>query len=194
MDIDFLTSKIENTDCLLHISVLFRKEQVIRNSRFGNQWQEDEIMENVDPMAPLTPLVAGARFRIYILVSDDRFRIAFNDINYCSFNFRGPLNEIRTLRISKDVQFVSQVDHRCFYPSPFPLIHLNHDDLSFSNDVPKKFTPGHAIIITAIPFGNPKGRFTMSFYEKETKQQALHLNPRFEQRVVVRNSTNQNLK
>lgn len=194
LDIDFLTSKSTDANCLLQISVDFHKDLVFRNTCIANEWGEPETTENLDPMAVSRLLVAGQRFRVCILVTDTKFMIALNEVPFCMYKFRGQLSDIRTLRVTKDVQYVNQVDHRRCYPSPRPLVWLNDDYHSFSNDVPKKFMAGHAIVIKGIPFGNPKGRFTITFFENETKKQAFHFNARFEQQIVVRNSTNEKLR
>ncbi|XP_063696480.1 uncharacterized protein LOC134827660 [Culicoides brevitarsis] len=193
LDIDFLASKDVDANCLLQISIHFHKDVVVRNSRINNEWGEPETSENLDTVAGVRPLVEGQRFRLCILVTETNFMIAFNDTPFCTYAFRGETSEIKTLRITKDLQYVNQVDHRRCYPSPRPLVWLNDDYHSFSNDVPKKFMAGHAMVVKAIPFGNPKGRFTVTFFENETKKQAFHFNARFDEMRVVRNSTNDKL-
>lgn len=51
---------------------------------------------------------------------------------------------------------------------------------------------GHVIVITGIPYGNPKGWFLLKFNEAASKRQALHLSVRFDPHfVVVRNHMNE---
>lgn len=194
LDIELRAGKALEDDVLLLISIRFHSDTVVRNAKVHGAWGEDEIEDHVDSMVTSNPLAAGDRFRVYVLVAADRFHIALNDMHYCTFTFRGDVGDIRTVKVSKDVQMIHQVDHRRVYPSPSPLVQNNDDFLSFSNDVPSHFSPGHAMIITAIPYGNPKGRFIISFYEKDTKKQALHFNPRFEpSNIVIRNSTKEDM-
>jgi Galactoside-binding lectin len=128
-------------------------------------------------------------------VGDKSFHIAVNGRKYCDYNFRCPLEDIRTITVHKDVQLINQVDHRQAYPSPFPQIQSEDRKNVFSNDVPKPFLPGQVLIITALPFGNPKGMFTLRFTEGDTKKQALHFNVRFHpHNMVVRNSMNDALE
>lgn len=79
---------------------------------------------------------------MYLLVSDHRFHIAINDEPYCTYNFRQPIDSIKTLEITKDVQSIHQVDHRSVFPSPYPSIQVDEIKKEFSNDVPRRFTPG----------------------------------------------------
>lgn len=193
LDIELRVGKASDDDVLLLISVQFSSDTVVRNAKIEGVWGAEETMEHLDSMATTNPIVAGERFRVYILMAADRFHIALNELNYCTFQYRGALGDIRSLKMSKDLQMVTQVDQRCVYPSPWPLVQTDDDQLSFSNDVPSRFTPGHVIIVTAIPYGNPKGRFVVSFFEMDTRRQAFHFNPRFEHGMVIRNSTKEDL-
>lgn len=135
--------------------------------------------------------IVGDTFQVYIFVGDDRFHIALNGAPYCTFKFRLPLEEIRCLAVDKDVQYIHQIDHRQTFPSPYPPVQITDSNNSFSNDVPKPFSPGHVLVITAIPFGNANGSFIIRFTQGDTKRESLHFNPRFDQKVVVRNSHNE---
>lgn len=96
-------------------------------------------------------LITGENFKIYILVGDQRFHIAINDEPYCTYYFRVPLNHIQTVEITDDIQSVVQVDHRSVYPTAFPATHLDDKKIEFSNDIPKKFTPGKYFGATKCP-------------------------------------------
>lgn len=55
------------------------------------------------------------------------------------------------------------------------------------------FKLGHVVVVTGIPYGNPKGWFHLRFTEGVLKKQALHISVRFEYTEVVRNSMNDSL-
>jgi hypothetical protein len=75
-------------------------------------------------------------------VGDNRFHIAVNGRKYCDYHFRYPLEDIRAITVQRDVQIVTQVDHRQAYPTPFPQIWSDDKKCVFSNDVPKPFLSG----------------------------------------------------
>ncbi|KAG4079430.1 hypothetical protein HA402_015680 [Bradysia odoriphaga] len=101
---------------------------------------------------------------------------------------------IRTIEVTKDILSVNQIDHRAAYPQPIPPIQQDLRTVTFSNDAPRRFSPGHVIVITGIPTGNPRGTFLLYFTEGATKRHTLHFNPRFEPNfVVIRNAMNENM-
>lgn len=49
------------------------------------------------------------------------------------------------------------------------------------------------MVITGIPYGNPRGWFLIRFTEAASKRQALHFNVRFDPYfIVVRNNMSEN--
>uniref|UniRef100_A0A182Q817 Galectin n=1 Tax=Anopheles farauti TaxID=69004 RepID=A0A182Q817_9DIPT len=188
IDIGFQADKTPDSDALLHLSVRFEEQRIVRNARLGGQWQQPE--QDGDPASKaLQRIATGKVFTVYILVGDQQFHLAFEGSHVCSYPIKGSLAAIKAVTITRDVHQVLCVDHRQSFPFPFPA--LQHEESSgyFTNDVPKPFLPGHIIILTAIPFGNPRGSFILKFNENGSKKQALHFNPRFDPHyVVVRNS------
>ncbi|XP_058811288.1 32 kDa beta-galactoside-binding lectin lec-3-like isoform X2 [Topomyia yanbarensis] len=194
-DINFLSGKSEEADNILHFSVRFLEDIIVRNSKIEGGWGPEERHDGLNELTAPNPITPGELFKLYILVGDDKFHIAINGQPYCTYTFRAPLSEIRAISLFKDIQQIIQIDHRQAFPTPFPAIQLEETFNSFSNDVPKPFLPGHVIVITAIPFGNPRGGFIIRFMENGSKRQALHFNPRFDPHyVVVRNSHTETLE
>uniref|UniRef100_A0A1B0CFH5 Galectin n=1 Tax=Lutzomyia longipalpis TaxID=7200 RepID=A0A1B0CFH5_LUTLO len=194
VDINLTSGKGEGAPIPLTISVRFHEDIIVRNtSHEDGSWGVEEREDNLDTYTVPNPLLAGESFKVYILVGDSKFHIAINGCRYCTYMFRTPLEDIRAITVNHDIQVVNQVDHRQAFPSPYPPVQFDEAQLAFTNDVPKPFSAGHVIVITGIPYGNPKGLFIIRFTEGETKKQGLHFNPRFEARVVVRNSLNDNL-
>ncbi|XP_059612519.1 32 kDa beta-galactoside-binding lectin lec-3 [Phlebotomus argentipes] len=194
LNINLASGKGEEAPVPLTLSVRFHEDMIVRNtSHDDGSWGHEEREDNLDPFTVPNPMIPGDNFKVYILVGDYKFHIAVNGRPYCTYAFRTSLEEIRCITITNDIQVVSQIDHRQAFPTPYPPIQFDEPRLAFSNDVPKPFSPGHVIVITGIPYGNPRGLFIMKFTEGETKKQALHFNPRFEPRIIVRNSMNDSL-
>lgn len=84
----------------------------------------------------------GDNFKIYIFVGETQFHVAINDQPYCVFYYRMSNQLIRTIEVTKDIQWVNQIDHRAAYPSPIPQIQQDLANVTFSNDAPRRFSPG----------------------------------------------------
>uniref|UniRef100_A0A182J2F2 Galectin n=1 Tax=Anopheles atroparvus TaxID=41427 RepID=A0A182J2F2_ANOAO len=188
VDISFQSDKTINANALLHLSIRFEDQRILQNAKLAGKWEEPEQVCQL-ALKDIHRITSGKLFTVYILVGDQKFHIAFDGSYVCSFPFKGSLTEIKCITITKDVHQIMCVDHRQSFPFPFPALQSQDNNYYFSNDVPKTFLAGHVIILTAIPFGNPRGGFIIKFQENGSKKQALHFNPRFDPYyVVVRNS------
>lgn len=122
----------------------------------------------------------GARFKVYIFVGNDRFLVAINDLTYCSYKYRLPLSDIKTIEVNRDAVIISQVDHRSVFPVPCPNVLRDSPQFDFSNDVPRRFRAGHQITVVGVPLGKTHGQFVLRMFETDPAgKQALHFNPRF---------------
>ncbi|XP_058128053.1 galectin-4-like [Anopheles ziemanni] len=188
ININLQSDKTMEAVILLHLSIRFEDQCIVQNAKLAGGWCDPEQVCHLASRG-MQKITSGKLFTVYILVSDQQFHIAFDGSHVCSFPIKGPLSEIKCVTITKDVHQVMCADHRQSFPFPFPALQSGDNSYYFSNDVPKPFTPGHVIIITAIPFGNPRGGFIIKFQENGSKKQLLHFNPRFDPYyVVVRNS------
>lgn len=191
--INLANGKMGEVDIPFHFSVQFHNEYITRNSLIENEWGDVEIEENL--LSSPNPIISGWDFKIYILCGDDRFHIAINEQPFCTFNYRVPLENVRTIQVLGDVQKIFQVDHRRAYPTAWPFIQEDtkrgHD---LSADVPRQFLPGHVIVIQAIPTGNPNGTFIIKMSEGASKRQMFHLSARFQGRFTATNSMSESLE
>lgn len=87
-------------------------------------------------------LFAGQIFKFYLSLCDTKFYIAVNNVEFCTFDYRIPVELIRTVELKYDLQFVTQVDQRSIYPTPHPPVQFDDARNIFSNDVPRPFKSG----------------------------------------------------
>lgn len=90
----------------------------------------------------LTFVFTGQIFKFYILMCDLKFYIAVNNSEFCTYDYRMPVDLIRTVQLKYDLQFVTQVDHRSTFPTPHPPVQFDDARNIFSNDVPQPFKSG----------------------------------------------------
>lgn len=178
-----------NADIGLRFACSFRKDIIVRNARIGGVWGEEEI-HDIEGHSLQNPIESGEFFVIYILACEEKFHIAINNRPFCTFRYRMPLQSLRSIEISEQIQVIKQVDHRAVFPYPWPAIQSSDFGKAFSNDSSIMFSPGHLIVITARCFDNKKGQFIIKFLDSDTKREELHFSVRFDQKAVVRNSMN----
>lgn len=142
LDLNLLSGKSAEDSTILQLSVRFRQNIVVRNTCQLGEWGEEECSEHLINGKVTNPLVAGEKFKIYILIGDEKFHIALNNQTYCTYAHRMPVQEIRTIQLAYDLQVVTQIDHRTIYPSAIPPVQYEEVSMAFSSDVPMLFTPG----------------------------------------------------
>lgn len=191
--INLTSGKVGEVDIPFHFSVRFHNENIVRNSLIEEAWGDEEVEENL--FSSPNPIVCGWDFKVYILCGDDRFHIAINEQPFCTYNYRLPLEMVHAIQVLGDVQKIFQIDHRRAYPTAWPFIQEDtkrgHD---VSADVPRQFTPGHVIVIHAIPSGNPNGTFIIKMTEGSCKRQMFHMSARFQSRVTATNCMTETLE
>lgn len=185
LNVSLMCGKAGNSDIAMMLFCNFGDGKVARNSLVNGNWSESEDYAKVS-----NPIKRGEDFTIHILVGDDRFHVSINDESFCTYNFKIPVKEVKAISVSGDVESVTQVDHRLVFPSIYPLVNNDTEDVTFSGIIPRKFAPGHVTVISAVANGNPEGEFVIFFCENDSSRQLIHFNPRFDQRDVVINSMN----
>ncbi|GAB0086033.1 Galectin [Sergentomyia squamirostris] len=186
VDVNLAADK-RNGEIPLHLSVRFRDNVVVRNTKVNGVFGAEDRTPGFNNVR--NPMIAGQEFQVYILVGVDRFHIALNDKPFADYFFRGALNRISVLQVLQDVEYIRQVDHRKAYPSPYPTVQARTTWFTFSNDLPVTYKAGHVVVVSGIALGNQQGNFAIRFLLGHTEKQGLHFNVRFPQREVVRNHT-----
>lgn len=171
----------------MHMSFRMDENSVIRNS-YDGAWGREERDENRNHGAEMNPMRRGENFQIYILVGDLGFNVAVNGDAFCTFEHRMACNDLKALTIYFNVEAITGIDHRRVFPQPHPVIQCNDDTVAFSHDFPDLPRPGDVVVISAVPVGNPMGRFEVQFNQGcNTDKEALHISTRFDENCVVRN-------
>lgn len=193
LNINLTSAKEGEADIPFHFSVRFHEDSIVRNSLVDLAWGEEEREENL--VASANPIMSGWVFKVYIMCSDDKFHVSINDHPFCIYNYRLPLEEIHAIQVQGDLQRIYQVDHRSAFPSLWPAIQVDQkDELKFSNDVPRRFAPGHIIVIHAIPSGDPRGSFTIKMTDDSGRRQMFHFSARFRKSESIVNSQTETLQ
>lgn len=187
LDIDFLTSSDDYETRILHVSIRFDECIIINNTKLDKAWGTGERWDH--------GLESGGKFRIYVLAMRDEFHISFDNAVHAVYKYKASLNDIKAIRVCKDIRYVTQFDHRMVYPTAYPYLQW-YDDKNwiFSHNVPQKFIAGDVMILKGIPLENQKGSFTMCFYEGASKKHALTFTADFGKKVVVRDSMDDDMK
>lgn len=191
-DVNLARGKKPEDHIGLHLSCRFAENFIVRNS-YDGEWGDENRRENLDDNADQMPIKRGDEFQIYIFVGDYGFNVAINGDPYCTFEHRLTVEDIRSITLYYDVQTLRAIDQRRAYPQPHPVIQCDDNTTTFSHDMPFAPYAGHVIVISAMPFGNPGGRFEMQFNQgSNTDKEALHLSARFGEGCIVRNNRDDN--
>lgn len=172
------------------IFVNARLKEIVMSSFLNSEWRESVKVK----IGQIDSFVPGTSFKFYILASEKKFHVAFNEQHLSDFSYHTSVESIRSVQISGDLERITQVDHRRAFPSAWPPIQEDFETVSFSSDVPFEFSPGSLIVLKMRVTGAPNGSFFIRFNERGTKKQLFQFNPRFANRTVVVNTMTDSLK
>ncbi|VDK73141.1 unnamed protein product [Onchocerca ochengi] len=153
-------------DVPLHISVRFDEGKIVMNS-FGNgEWGKEERKS--------IPFKKGTPFDIRIRAHDDHYQIFCDQKEFKDFEHRLPLSSVSHLSIDGDL-YLNQVHWGGkYYPIPY------------ESGISQGLGVGRTLMIFLCPEKKAK-RFIINLL-KRNGDIALHFNPRFDEKVVVRNA------
>jgi hypothetical protein len=196
---------IKRADLALHFNVRFDQACVVRNSRQKGVWGPEE--RKVDGHA--VPFVQGKVFTLMFLVEQTEIKVAVDGKHFVSFKHRLPFTSVKIFNFEGDIE-VEKIEYKreprysgggdasSFHP-PIGLgipgsTPIFNPPLPLNHPIPGGVRPGMMIYFSGKPSVNFH-RFNIDLVKSGGRGQnitnadvALHFNPRFEERLVVRNS------
>lgn len=154
-------------DVPLHISVRFDEGKIVFNSFSKGVWGKEERQKN--------PLKKGEPFDVRIRAHDNKFVVFIDRKEVKEYDHRVPLQWVTHLSIDGEASINHVQWGGKYYPIPYE-----------SGIAGEGLSPGKSLLIYGIPDKKAK-RFVINLLKKNGDI-ALHFNPRFDEKHVVRNS------
>jgi len=150
----------------LHLSWRQHEKAIVFNTLENGQWKKEERHGGA-------AIKEGEPFDLRVRAHDDRFEVFLQHKKLADFQYRLPLNTVTYVFVKGDVRLQALAWEGNYYPNPY------------KGGVPGNFGPGKKLFITVLPDKDAKA-FAINLYSGNDI--AFHLNPRFSEKTVVRNS------
>ncbi|XP_075051055.1 galectin-9-like [Mixophyes fleayi] len=161
-------------DIAFHLNPRFDGGVVVCNTKEHQNWGKEEIKREL-------PFHRGQPFEIRILVSSHDYKVSVNRKHFLEYHRRIPINRVNTLEINGCIRLAC-IDIQSQGHNQFPAANYV---IPYQTNIHGGLSPSKVIVIRGTVSGHPK-RFHVNL--KFSGGTALHFNPRFDERAIVRNS------
>ncbi|XP_061603043.1 galectin-8-like [Cololabis saira] len=178
-------------DVLFHFNPRINKSSVVCNTLTAEKWGREQILHTM-------PFRPGAAFELLILALEDKFKVAVNGSHLLEYQHRQELQRVDTICISGrvEVQAVGVVPPAAVDAPPAAAVTQDSETLTSAAgdlDVPFRarldggLSVGRSVVIRA-EVRPGASSFCVNLSPASGSSIALHLNPRLNKKVFVRNS------
>uniref|UniRef100_A0A670YXG7 Galectin n=1 Tax=Pseudonaja textilis TaxID=8673 RepID=A0A670YXG7_PSETE len=193
--------QMSKPDIAFHFNVRFDQNCIVCNSREKSSWQQEERKYDM-------VFCTGLPFEIQFVVNSSSYEVLVDGKLYLEFRHRIPLCRVDTIRISGELD-VESISFRGSTPSSYPIgqcfpprmyVSAKRGKIQINSNIVCVFSPQPLPYRTTICGGfSPSKSIMVSGSVSPCAQRfeinlkvgnciALHINPRFDQNAIVRNS------
>ncbi|XP_078484148.1 galectin-8-like [Ciona intestinalis] len=151
---------------------------VLCNNRVNGEWQTDERT----PPGKF-PFKSGEGFTMMILFTERKIKVFVNQKHLLGFKHRVELYKISSINIEGEVS-VRTLSFGMLGNYPDTGIEIPEPAVDTLVAVPYPNIKFHDVTF----IGRPRGMFSINFLGKDSNEIVLHINPRFKENQIVRNS------
>ncbi|KAM9703515.1 galectin-8-like [Menidia menidia] len=192
VDLTCGSSVAPRADVAFHFNPRLKKGCVVCNSLQKQRWGREQMLAR-------SPFRGGQAFEMLLLVQEDQFKVAVNGAHLLEYKHRLDLNRVDTVCISGKVQ----VQAVGIIPPQSPAGPQNQNQNQNQDSQPIRPASGDLSVPFVAPLGRVLGTGHSVIIKGETKENAesfvvnlrppgpdiaLHLTPRLNKGVLVRNS------